>query len=104
MNLRDAKGKVPISTLDPTNPYTLVPLPDREGFFDLYRAYTSQTTDESIGRYYEIIMLRASGKTLAESGEPFQITKERVRQIEAKFLRLMNKDWRAKTSSTPDLS
>lgn len=104
MNLRDAKGKVPISTRDPANPYTLVPLPDRERFFDLYRAYTSQTTDESIGRYYEIIMLRASGKTLAESGEPFQITKERVRQIESKFLVIMNRDWRVKTSSTPDLS
>lgn len=38
-------------------------------------------------RAREVVTLRAEGKTLAEVGDHFQITRERIRQIEAKAVR-----------------
>ena len=38
-------------------------------------------------RSWDILQHRSQGKTLEQSGKPFGITRERVRQIEAKFQR-----------------
>lgn len=88
MNLRDGKGRVPIrnrSTNDRT-PWLLVDFPSKKDFYDIYSKHRST---ELIEKYQKILKLRAKGKTLAESGAPFGLTRERVRQIEARFQRLM---------------
>ena len=103
MNLRDARGKVPIrTTTDPSSPYTLIPFPDREAFFAAYKKDHLHTVDESIEKYFQMAKLRSDGATLAEIANTFGLTKERARQVEAKFVRVMSESWRSETSSTID--
>jgi DNA-directed RNA polymerase sigma subunit (sigma70/sigma32) len=81
MNLKQGNGKVPIATGDPESPYKLIPFPDRETFDRwLHRAADKE-------KYWKVLTKRASGASLSECGSEYGITKERVRQIEAKFLR-----------------
>lgn len=84
MNLRQGEGKVPIYT-GGAHPYKLVPFPSKGEFDALYTNLGQASKD----KYWEILKARAAGAMLTEAGKPFGITKERVRQIEAKFLRLM---------------
>lgn len=84
MNLRQCEGKVPIFK-GGLHPYKLVPFPSRGEFDALYKNLGQSSKD----KYWEILKARAGGAMLNEAGKPFGITKERVRQIEAKFLRLM---------------
>jgi hypothetical protein len=84
MNLRQGNGQVPIHT-GGTHPYKLVPFPSRGDFDALYTNLGQASRD----KYYAILKARAAGAMLNEAGKPFGITKERVRQIESKFLRLM---------------
>ena len=93
---------VPIRTTDPTNPYILIPFPDREEFIAAYQEEHSQTSDESIDKYFQMAKLRSEGATLTEIANAFGLTKERARQVEAKFLRIMSAIWRSETSSTTD--
>jgi len=92
MNLKDGKGRVPIRnrTNDHT-PWLLVDFPSKKVFKAIYSKHRSV---ELIDKYHKILVSRAKGKTLAESGAPFGITRERVRQIEARFQRLVyHKYW-----------
>ena len=88
MNLKDGRGKVPIrnTTQHEATPYLLVDFPTREEFDYLYSKHRSQDLKD---RYWAILNARSQGKTLVDSGNPFGLTRERVRQIEARFQRLV---------------
>jgi len=86
-NLRIYGGRVPLpGTTD--SPVILVDFPSREDFIDLWG---NRVTTESKSKYYEILSSRAAGKTLSEVGKPHGLSRERVRQIEAKFIRLLHR-------------
>ena len=86
MNLKDGRGRVPIrnSTKNEATPYLLVSFPTREEFDVLY---SRQKSTELKDRYWQMLNHRSQGYTLAECGKLFGITRERVRQIEARFQR-----------------
>jgi len=90
MNLKEGRGKVPIwnSTQHEATPYLLVDFPSREEFDALYSKHRSQDLKD---KYWDILNARSQGKTLVDSGNPFGLTRERVRQIEARFQRLVGK-------------
>ena len=92
ISLREGKGKVPIwnSTQHEATPYLLVDFPTRAEFDRLYSKHKSQ---ELRDKYWDILKLRSEGNTLAECGRLFGLTRERVRQIEARFQRLMGKSF-----------
>ena len=83
MNLKLGKGKVPIYT---DNGYIFVDYPTMEDFCQLYNNYTRMDTRV---KYWQILSERVNGKTLSDSGKLYGYSRERVRQIEAKFLKLM---------------
>ena len=84
MNLKMCKGKVPVY-VGGDNPYLLVKFPSKTVFVDLYNR---RVTKEKLMDYWDILKTRNKGATLEDAGRPYGLTKERVRQIEAKFLRL----------------
>jgi hypothetical protein len=86
MNLKDGRGRVPIrnSTKNEATPYLLVSFPTREEFDVLYSRQKSTALKD---RYWQMLNYRSQGYTLAECGKLFGITRERVRQIEARFQR-----------------
>ena len=88
INLKEGKGKVPIrnTTQHEATDYLLVDFPTREEFDAMYSKHKSQELKD---KYWAILNLRAQGKTLTNAGKPFGITRERARQIEARFQRLM---------------
>lgn len=88
MNLRLTGGRVPIYTGNPDTPYRLVDFPTREVFDSIYSKYHR---DGSVDKYWDILNRRAKGATLEAAGKPYALSKERVRQIEGKFMRLMRK-------------
>jgi uncharacterized protein (DUF433 family) len=90
MNLRLYGGRVPLPSTNPDHPIVLVDFPDRATFESLYG---KGVTAESLDRQWGILKGRAQGKSLTEAAKDYGITKERVRQIEAKFLRLMQKHY-----------
>jgi hypothetical protein len=81
--LRPFAGKVPVHT---KTGIALIDFPSRKDFESLY---LGRAREESIGKFYSILKARAGGATLVDSGKTYGLTKERVRQIEAKFLRLI---------------
>ena len=88
MNLKDGRGRVPIrnSTQHEATPYLLVSFPTREEFDVLYSRHKSTELKD---RYWQMLNHRSQGYTLEESGQLFGLTRERVRQIEARFQRLV---------------
>ena len=86
MNLKDGRGRVPIrnSTKNEATPYLLVSFPTREEFDVLYSRHKSTDLKD---RYWQMLNHRSQGYTLAECGKLFGITRERMRQIEARFQR-----------------
>lgn len=82
MNLKMFGGKVPIYHGGSVH---LVEFPSREVFDGLFARSPAENRDQ----YWHILNQRAKGFTLAESGKPYGYSRERVRQIEAKFLRGM---------------
>ena len=94
MNLKEGNGRVPIRVGGET-PWLLVPFPTREEFDALY---TPLVVEKSGNKYWEILSARSRGYTLQAAGAPFNVTRERVRQIEAKFQRLMLSKWRREQS------
>lgn len=88
ISLRDAGGKVPIrnSTQHEATPYLLVDFPTRAEFDQLYAKHKSQDLKN---KYWSILCYRAEGWTLERVGKKWGITRERVRQIEARFQRLV---------------
>jgi hypothetical protein len=104
MNLKEGRGLVPIKNKNPNSnaPYLLVEFPTPVVFRSLYR---NSITDATLEKYREIFQVRMLGGTLEEAGKHHGISRERVRQIEAKFLRAMERRY-AQTSepfSIPDL-
>jgi len=98
VNLRESGGKVPVF-VGGDSPYTLVDFPSKTGFVDLYPRNISK---DNIFRYWEVLLSRSRGATLSDAGKPYGLTKERVRQIEAKFLRLFREHcYRLKADSWP---
>jgi DNA-binding CsgD family transcriptional regulator len=86
MNLKEGRGRVPIrnTTQHEATPYLLVDFPTRAEFDTLY--YRHKSTDLK-DRYWQMLNHRSQGYTLAECGKLFGISRERVRQIEARFQR-----------------
>jgi len=86
MNLKDGRGRVPIrnSTQHEATPYLLVNFPTREEFDALYSKHKSTDLKD---RYWQMLNHRSQGYTLAECGKLFGLSRERVRQIEARFQR-----------------
>lgn len=87
MNLRLAKGKVPIQGRGET-PFLLIDFPSIEVFKKTYKGHT-----KNIEMYWDIVNRLSSGMTMVEAGKPYALTKERVRQIEAKFVRSLGQDY-----------
>lgn len=87
-NLRLFGGLVPLPSTDPTHPVVLVDFPQRELFDSLWG---NRVKGEQKDRYWEILRARAGGAPLSEAGKLADVSKERVRQIETKFLRLMQR-------------
>jgi hypothetical protein len=94
MNLKEGNGRVPLRVGGET-PWLLVPFPTREEF---NAVYTRLIVEKSGDKYWKILSARSQGYTLEAAGAPFNITRERVRQIEAKFQRLMLSKWRREQS------
>lgn len=92
-NLRLFNGRVPVAINNPDHPIVLVDFPTREDFDLLYGRRVSA---DHLDRYWHMLKSRAEGKTLIEAGKPYGLTRERVRQIEAKFLRLMTRTYAKK--------
>jgi hypothetical protein len=92
ISLRTGGGKVPIlnTTQHEATPYLMVDFPTQKEFYDLYAKHKCH---ELKYKYWTILKRRAEGMTLKESGRPFGITRERVRQIEARFQRLMGEKY-----------
>lgn len=88
MNLRLYGGRVPLPSAQADHPIILVDFPDRATFDSLYH---KSVKADSLERQWGILKSRAQGKSLTDAGKAFGISKERVRQLEAKFLRLMQK-------------
>ena len=99
MNLKEGRGLVPIQTNNPTMPYMLVKFPDRELFDTLF---VKSTPPATLSKYWDILKERAEGATLADAGKGYGLSRERVRQIEAKFIRRVGCHHASKTSLTTD--
>jgi len=80
MNLSLCKGKVPVFIGDQVQ---LVPFPERKEF-DLMFKSNSKALRE---KYWNILKMRSEGHTLQSVGGTYTLTRERIRQIEARFLR-----------------
>ena len=83
MNLRLAKGKVPIRGKGET-PFLLIDFPSKEEFEKVYKGHAN-----NIDMYWDIVNRLSNGMTMVEAGQPYALSRERVRQIEAKFIRLL---------------
>lgn len=90
MNLRLTGGKIPIDTGNDRHPIMLVDLPDRGLFDSLFKYLRPDGKD----KYWDILTERLSGKTLTEVASSRGVTKERVRQIEARILRVLSTHYR----------
>lgn len=92
MNLREGGGRVPIkiSNQHEATPYLLVAFPTREEFDAMYAKHKSSMLKD---RYWGILTYRSQGHSLRECGNLFGLTRERVRQIEARFQRLVGRNY-----------
>ena len=102
-NLKLAGGRVPITnrSMNTNTPILLVAFPSRKVFDSLYTRITKDQKD----RYWVILNRRKDGSSLEDSGKPYALSRERVRQIEAKFCRLVGEHyWREVSASLSILS
>jgi hypothetical protein len=90
VNPRLTGGKIPINTGNDRHPIMLVDLPDRGLFDSLFKYLRPDGKD----KYWDILNERLSGKTLTEVASSRGVTKERVRQIEARILRVLSTHYR----------
>ena len=87
MNIALTNGKIPIQTGDERHPIMLVDPLDRRLFDSLfYRGVPAARKDV----YWRVLHARLDGKTMREVGETHGISRERVRQMEAKMLRMLS--------------
>ena len=96
MNLRLYGGRVPIATGHAELPLQLVAFPSRDDFAALYG---KRVKGENVERYFQMMTARAGGASLATIARDHNVTRERVRQIEAHFLRRMRQHHCQKPSS-----
>jgi hypothetical protein len=96
MNLSQAGGKVPIE-VGGDSPWLLIGWPSRDVFEALWGKRTPQA---NIEKYWAMLVLRKDGAKLSEVGAKFSVSRERVRAIEARFLRLMKEHYLRQTSGT----
>ena len=88
MNLKLYGGRVPIPTGDEDSPIRVVDFPSRDEFDSLWgRAVKAENRD----RYWDMLTARAGGSSMNDVARQHSISKERIRQIEGKFLRLMRR-------------
>jgi hypothetical protein len=99
MNLKEGRGLVPIYTGDQIKPYTLVEFPARDKFDGMFHKSVNLVT---LDKYWNMLKYRTQGSTLADAGKAYGLSRERVRQIEAKFLRKMRFLHSLETSSNID--
>ena len=90
MNLRMHNGRVPLPTKNPDSPIRLVDFPSKELFTSLFG---SRVTAQHLERYYLIMQVRLGGSTLRQIANTTGLSVERIRQIEAKFLRALAKHY-----------
>ena len=90
MNLRAHNGRVPITTTNPDNPIRLVDFPSKEIFINLFG---NRVTTANLDRYYLVMLGRLGGSTLRHLANTTGLSVERIRQIEAKFLRALSKHY-----------
>jgi hypothetical protein len=88
MNLREHNGRVPLRTNNPDSPIRLVDFPTKAVFKSLFG---NRVTAEHLERAYLIMQGRLTGSTLRQLASTTGISVERIRQIEAKFLRALAK-------------
>jgi hypothetical protein len=93
MNLSQAGGKVPVE-VGGDSPWLLIDWPSRDVFEALWGKRTPQA---NIEKYWAMLVLRKDGAKLSEVGAKFSVSRERVRAIEAKFLRLMKEHYLGQT-------
>jgi hypothetical protein len=89
VNLKQGEGRVPINVGGET-PWRLIDWPTKEQFWGLW----GRTPESCLDQYWTILQARSGGFSLKEAGLPFNLSRERVRQIEARFQLLMLKQWR----------
>lgn len=82
MNLKDCNGKVPVF-VGGAAPYKVVDFPTRKAFNLMYKRSNPVMQD----KIWSILKMRTAGHTHGEVGKKHDLTPERIRQIEAKFLR-----------------
>lgn len=99
MNLRLTNGRIPIQ-LDGRNLIVLVKPPSRDLFDSLFRK-GSPTMRKDI--YWQVLQERLAGKTLKEVADQLGLTRERVRQMEAKMIRQLSDYWIPILASEIDL-
>lgn len=88
LTLKEGLGRVPVATGDPDHPIKLVPFPTRAEFDALLGTGVKA---ENKGRQFEMLKARAAGATLPELAKKHGVTRERIRQIEERFLSLMQR-------------
>ena len=88
MNMRAHNGRVPLRTTNPDSPIRLVDFPSKEIFNEVFG---NRVTAAHLERAYLIMQGRLGGSTLRELATTTGISTERIRQIEAKFLRALAK-------------
>ena len=104
MNLKNCGGRVPIRniTANSNTPYLLVDFPTKEVFYSLYSRYVPKANQD---KYWDILNKRREGATLEQSARPYALSRQRVREIEAKFIRLVGRlYWRELEQSLSALS
>ena len=88
MNLKQGQGKVPIFAGGET-PWLLVDWPTREAFDEMFKR--SPRREE----IWELLRARSDGVTLQELAGRFGVSRERIRQYEARFQRKMRESLQA---------
>lgn len=96
MNLRTSNGKIPIDIGHGNFPIMLVDAPDRELFDSLFHKSVPQHRKDV---YWQVLQMRLAGQTLHEVAVTLEITRERVRQMEAKMIRQIANHWIPKLAS-----
>ena len=90
MNLRIHHGRVPIPSTNPDSPIRLVDFPSKEVFTNLVG---SRVTAANLERYYVIMQARLAGSTFRQIALSYGLSVERIRQMEAKFIRALAKHY-----------